>query len=392
MTENALTQQTTNWESTAAWEELLAGLSEFKESFLTGDRAVVGERAVAEGYRMLATLLGVGLDTYLFSDNQRPAFIETVNPYRRDRRWGGDNTDSNYRLVTFDPERTYRIYGNRGDSAYFSLTIYNEPAPGAWSDKVIGVVNDAALDFDEDGNFEFYVGTLRPVGYDGPFVEFTPDAAAGLTRDYQADPLNGRAVEWQIEALEEPEPLDRTDASTARALRSTLSWLRTMFLIVPMKVGTSNDDERLTLGHATADDANAVAEPYRVPDFNFGWSATDATYCFGTFDLAEDEALVITHRPPEEYRFWNLITWNEFMAGQNTADGKTSINNHSAVLNSDGTVTAVIARSQLSHPNAISTLDRERGMIAFRWFLADEVPAKPVVELVKLDQAPTAVS
>jgi hypothetical protein len=32
-----------------------------------------------------------------------------------------------------------------------------------------------------------------------------------------------------------------------------------------------------------------------------------------------------------------------------------------------------------------------RGNLAFRWFLADEVPAPPEVRLVKIDEAPTAV-
>ncbi len=104
---------------------------------------------------MLATVLGVGLDTYLFAEPSRPVFVDTVTPFRRDRRWGGDNTDAYYSYVVIDPQRGYRISGQRGDSAYFSATIYNEPSPGAWSDKVIGVVNDSDLTFDADGRFSF---------------------------------------------------------------------------------------------------------------------------------------------------------------------------------------------------------------------------------------------
>ena len=42
-----------------------------------------------------------------------------------------------------------------------------------------------------------------------------------------------------------------------------------------------------------------------------------------------------------------------------------------------------------AHPNAVSTMDYPRGNLAFRWFLADRVPEPPVVELVKLAEAPT---
>ena len=378
------------YESTAAWHELLDGLRELEGSFLTGDRAVQGEQAVADGYRALATVLGVGLDTYLFSDPTRPTFMDIVTPFRRDRRWGGDNTDAYYAFIVIDPRRRYRIGGQRGDSAYFSATIYNEPSPGAWSDKVIGVVKDEDLTFDADGRFSFEIGPSRPEGYDGVFVELAPDAAAVLTRDYQVDPLTGRRVAWEVEALDEPGPLDHGDAGTARSLRSTLTWLRTMFAIVPLAVGVRNDDERHDLGHEISQVANDFAAPYQVPDFNFGWSATDACYSFGSFDLAEGEALVVTHRPPK-CRFWSLIVWNQYMAGRNVTDGRISVNGGAAVPNADGTVTTVIARRQLDHPNAITTLDLPRGNLAFRWFLVDTVPDKPVVSLVKIDEAPTSV-
>jgi hypothetical protein len=382
---------TTQWESTQAWHELLDGLRDLEQSFLSGDRAVTGDQAVADGYRMLATVLGVGLDTYLFAEPSRPVFVDTVTPFRRDRRWGGDNTDAYYSYVVIDPRRRYRISGQRGDSAYFSATVYHEPSPGAWSDKVIGVVKDSDLAFDADGRFAFLLGPSRPEGYDGVFVELAPDTSVVLTRDYQVDPVTGRRVLWEIEALDEPDPISHGDAETAQSLRSTLTWLRTMFAIVPLAVGVRNDDERHDLGHEVSQVANEFADPYQVPDFNFGWSATDACYSFGSFDLAPDEALVVTHRPPD-CRFWSLIVWNQFMAGHNVTDGRISVNHGTAVPNADGTVTTVIARSQLDHPNAITTLDQARGNLAFRWFLVDRVPDRPVVSLVKIPDAPTTVA
>ena len=46
-------------ESTAAWRELLDTLGGLDRSFLDGDRAVTDDRHIADGYRMLATTLGV---------------------------------------------------------------------------------------------------------------------------------------------------------------------------------------------------------------------------------------------------------------------------------------------------------------------------------------------
>lgn len=366
-------------ESTAAWRELLAALGELDRSFLEGDRAVSDDRHIADGYRMLATTLGVAFDTYLFPEPDRPQFVAVNTPFRRDRRWGGDNTDAYYFICPVDPKRRYRISGNKGDSVYFSVTAYNEPSLGAWSDRVVAIVRDSDLDVDADGNFSF---------------EFppTPDAAVLMTRDYQADPLTGRPVTWRIEALDEPAPIRHGDAETAARLRAVATWLRTMFAIVPLAVGNRVDDQH-ALGHETAHAANAFADPYQVPDANFGWSARDACYSYGSFVLDDDEALVITHRPPS-CRFWNMVVWNQFMATYGAAEGpdaRCSINGHRAVANSDGTVTIVLSRDRTPHPNSVTTLGYPRGNLAFRWFLADGVPARPEVELVKAADAPTAV-
>jgi hypothetical protein len=366
-------------ESTAAWQELLATLGALDRSFLEGDRAVTDDRHIADGYRMLATTLGVAFDSYLFTEPGRPQFVAVNTPFRRDRRWGGDNTDAYYFICPVDPNRRYRISGNRGDSVYFSVTAYNEPSPGAWSDRIVAIVRDDdldVLDIDADGNFAF---------------EFppTPDAAVLMTRDYQADPLTGRPVSWHIEALDGPDPIRHGDAETAASLRATATWLRTMFAIVPLAVGARVHDQH-ALGHETAHAANQFADPYQVPDANFGWSARDACYSYGSFVLDEDEALVITHRPPS-CRFWNLVVWNQFMATYGAPDDRCSINGHSAVANSDGSVTIVLSRAMTAHPNSLTALGYPRGNLAFRWFLTEALPERPEVRLVHVSEAPTDV-
>ncbi|BBZ46416.1 DUF1214 domain-containing protein [Mycobacterium parmense] len=365
-------------ESPSAWRELLETLGGLDASFLEGERAVTDDRHVADGYRMLAATLGVALDAYLFPEPGRPQFVAVNTPFRRDRRWGGDNTDAYYFLCPIDPDRRYRISGNRGDSVYFSVTAYNEPSPGAWSDRVVAIVRDTDLAVDADGGFSFEFGP-------------TPGAAVLMTRDYQANPLTGRPATWNIEALEAPEPIRHGDAETAARLRAVAAWLRTMFAIVPLTVGTRVHDAH-ALGHETAHAANEFADPYRVPDANFGWSARDACYAYGSFVLDDGEALVITHRPPA-CRFWNLVVWNQFMATYGLSEGpdaRCSINGHAAVPNGDGSVTVVLCHEKTAHPNSLTTLGYPRGNLAFRWFLADEVPARPEVKLMQVSDAPTA--
>ena len=55
-------------------------------------------------------------------------------------------------------------------------------------------------------------------------------------------------------------------------------------------------------------------------------------------------------------------------------------------------MTIVLSRGMTAHPNSLTTLGYPRGNLAFRWFLADGVPQRPEVKLVKVSQAPTDVS
>jgi hypothetical protein len=373
------------WESTRAWRELTDGLRELDATFLDGPNAVTGEQSVAEGYRFLATVMGVACDIFLFSDPARPRFVDINTPFRPDRAWGGDNTDAYYAFAPLDPARTYRVSGTRGDSVYFSLTVYNEPEPGQWSDRVVGVVNDSDLECDADGRFAFLVGPTRPAGYQGPFIELTPDAAAAVTRDYQVDPHRGRRVDWTIEATDPATTYRYDDRGTAAALRTVLRWIQQMFAIVPLPVEARTDE--MTLGHNSPSGANTFAAPYQVPDANYGWSARDACYSFGQFDLDPGQALVVTHRPPA-CRFWSLTLWNPYMAGYNNDYARTSINHGTAVPNADGTVTVVIAHDRTDHPNALSTIGHDHGLLAFRWFHAEVVPEMPAVEVVATSDAP----
>ncbi len=147
--------------------------------------------------------------------------------------------------------------------------------------------------------------------------------------------------------VDPPDTYRYTDEDNAAAFRTALRWVHEMFAIVPLTVEPREDET--TLGHNAPVGANTCAAPYQVPDANYGWSARDACYSFGSFSLHDGEALVITHRPPP-CRFWNLTVWNPYMAGYNADYARTSVNNGSAKPNEDGTVTIVIALDQLAHP------------------------------------------
>ena len=143
------------------------------------------DRHLADGYRQLATTLGVAFDTYLFAEPSRPIFIELNNAVpprpavgRRQHRRVLPARRGRRRTAATGSR------GNKGDAIYFAITGYNEPSPGAWSDKVVLHKHDSDMDVDADGNFSFEIGPV-------------PDIAAIVTRDYQLDAESGRRSTWQ---------------------------------------------------------------------------------------------------------------------------------------------------------------------------------------------------
>ncbi len=168
-----------------------------------------------------------------------------------------------------------------------------------------------------------------------------------------------------------------------------MRWIQTLFDVVPIALAPK--DPQASQGHNAPVVLNEFAEPYQVVGASYGWSALDAAYGLATFAIEPGQAIVVTHRPPA-CRFWNLVVWNAFMATESLLDARTSINIGAAVPNADGTVTIVISHDRLAHPNAVSTAGRDDGALAFRWFLADSVPARPTVEVVDAADAPTVPS
>jgi Protein of unknown function (DUF1214) len=142
----------------------------------------LGEPDLLDGYRLAFSLLKVAVDAYVWGDKDKPIMVDVISPYLK---WGGDNSDAFYQLAPLDPERTYRVTGNRGDAVYLSMTVYGGPGEGQYSNRIVGTINDRTLEFDPDGNFDFM---LSPHAQPGAWLQLAPDVDFALTRDYLADP------------------------------------------------------------------------------------------------------------------------------------------------------------------------------------------------------------
>lgn len=362
------------YETGAAFHELLDLIKGADQAFLAGDRAVPDDVTVLEGYRWLVEILGVGLDVYLWADPDRPEFVDLVSPTRK---FGGDNADAFYSFAPLDPANTYRVRGTRGDAVYLSFTVYGGPDDGRWSDNIVGCVNDRQhFEVADDDTFAFLLGPPEADPGDGTcFIALTPDANACVTRDYMETPRVGVRATYEIEVVGGPgltraagPPPPLADAHLAARLRQTKNFLADLLAICPIPLPAGGE-------------ANAIQEPYPVPAATYGWAAADASYAMGSYDLADDEVLIIEGRSPGCV-FWNLCLWNPYLQTYDYRYEPVTINGTQVRYEADGSWKLAVAAQDPGLPNWLSTAGHPRGVLWFRWFLVDEMPARPVTRVL----------
>jgi len=358
------------FETSRAFAELVDAVREAEQSFVEGARAV-DDVSVLEGYRWLTEILSVALECYLWADSERPSIVPIAGPCTPTRKWGGDNSDSHYYFAPIDGSRRYLLRGKRGDSCYTSITVYAGPKDGRWSTRIVGTLNDRAIDFEPDGSFEVVLSAELPDPPVKNWMKLEEDSEALITRDYLVHPLADRATTWEIRSLDPAPPPRLNDADLAERFRRATNFLRDLNNINPIRL-----EESL---------ANVINEPFPTPRVTYGWGAGDAAYAMGGFDLAPGQALVIEGRSPRCV-FWNLCLWNPYMQTYDYRYERVTINGGEVQYEPDGSWRIVVADEDPGVPNWVSTAGHPKGLIWIRWFLAEAVPERPTTRVARLDE------
>jgi len=350
--------------TTAAFRDLLDLIRNGDAAFLEGPRAV-DDLSALEGYRYLTEVLSVALDCFLWADTERPTIVPIVGPTRK---FGGDNADAFYHFAALRPDRTYRLRGRRGDACYLSITVYGGPSDGRWSNRIVGTLNDRAMQIGPDGTFEV---VLSKTPHTGNWLRLEDDAVCLVTRDYLVEPGSGTKATWAIEGSEPAPPPRLTDADLARRFQATANFIRELLAITPLPCDPAK--------------ANTVDEPYPVPKQTYGWAAGDAAYAMGSFELGPEEALILDGRSPR-CAFWNVCLWNPYMQTYDYRYERVTLNGGQVKYEPDGSWRIVVAARDPGVPNWVSTADHPRGVIWFRWFLPESLPERPRTRVVRRDE------
>lgn len=342
-----------------------AALASFQQ-MLTEAAAVVAEDAETEhefleGLRVIARASSLCAQLYVEADPDRPRFFD-MSP--RGRMVGGPNPNGNYYLATIRGDRTYRITGTRGTTAYLGVQVL--AGTGLTPRRMVAFASDYDLAAPAE-DFALVLSAHRPPVevLDGArWIEIPDDASAVVVREYIGDPATERVGGLDITALDAPEPQPLTDSALAEQLTAmawTLLKLTTLHrTIKPEVMATANAN---TLSTASAADLGAAD------------TTPDNLYMMGTFRLQPDQALVLEFTPPAS-RFWNVALENIWHECLDVPGDNASVTNRGITPGPAGTVRIAISAKDFGYGHWLDTGGRHRGFILIRWL---DNPAAPDV-------------
>jgi len=334
-------------ESVQAFERLQSTLNEMKEMVLADAET---EREAYEGMRVILRTLAMSSDVTGDGNPKAPHFSRMDTKIRK---VGGDNPDAEYDNIALDNRWDYVIRGNVGTVRHVSFTINASRGADGRAGK-LGYFNERTLEPDENGDFEIHL-TKQDDG--GPnWVDTSPGINSILVRQYIGDRDEEVLATYEATVVGR-EPDDEIPYSTDREVATAIA-------------GATYGMQYMLTMHRTLmpelwANPNSFARA-NSDDFGTDISSSDNLYMFGTYQVEEDEAIII-ETEPLDVRYWNLAIESRWHESVDYRTRRTHRSLDHSVVDADGKLRFVLAHGKSPHPNWLDTGGHSEGFMTFRW-------------------------
>ncbi|MFK8019187.1 MAG: DUF1214 domain-containing protein [Pseudomonadales bacterium] len=267
------------------------------------------------------------------------------------RKLGGDNPDAEYEHAWINGKYDYIITGNVGTVRYLGFTI--NAGQGANPRRNVDYISDKMLTKDSEGNFTLILSKEKPE-QSGDWIQIPKDASGILVRQYIANRSTEILPSLNIKVFgEQPDYAPAGDSEVAALIEGasyTVLKLSTLHrYILPELMQQTNAFIRAT-----------------SEDFGDDIAGTDNLYMLGSYQLNDDEALVVKVQPPQT-RYWNLALESRWHELNDYLHRPISLTLEEVEYSSDGSVEFIVAHKDPGHPNWLDTRKHNFGFMTLRW-------------------------
>jgi len=352
-----------------AWARLARAITDSDQILRDADVPDTGV-ALAEGYDYWAQVLTFGLRReYHYAEPNNPLF----HRLGFDSKIGFDNPDNIYEVAKINPAHEYRVTGRRGTAQFLEFSV-SVGFPGVvQTPRTIAKLDTTELDVGDDGSIELFVGGEPR---ERNWFALEPDATSFLVRqvfgEWRADDVPG---DFRIERVggegESTPPLtpdvvaerlDRTAEFVETQTRYWVDYTRGLY-------------ERIAL--------NTFEAPGLQGKELVHVNAARAFFCWGLYELAPADALVVEIEAPPDDTYLGFHLVNYWLQSLDYVSRPTSRNARQAHVDADGRIRFVLAHSDPGVRNWLDVGGHPRGGALFRAALTPSAP-QPVATVVPL--------
>lgn len=333
--------------------------------------APVDEQLRADLYRQLSMNLSQAYFLLMASDPRYPEFV----PYLNSGFLLQPNPDSIYYVASLDGTGTYRVTGERGNAPVVGFATGNKMfgTDGLKMGKGFGNYDANNLTLDSEGKFSVIFSAERPAGYDGDWLHLDPQSDFLMLRQFSYDWGREQDARVAIERLDRPAGLKARLSADEVDTR-----LRRLFAY-------ARDVSRVALAQIRRTHDGGFVNKMHIHTFQEMGNGEDwpQAYFETVFDIGPDEALVIESALPEIQTYWNVQVIDGLWNQVDIPYRQSSLNGHTATIDTDGTFRAVLAHTDPGFLNWLDTGGNLYGMLIGRWYRCSSTPT-PEVRKMKL--------
>jgi hypothetical protein len=321
----------------------------------------------AEGIRYLTRLTRVSLEAFVeYADPAFPVFKRMVH---ETVKMGADNPDNYYFNAQISGEYEYKIKGKRNTAHYIGFFTQNGNYGSTGGLTPCGVLEGSELELEKDGSFEIILSHEKK---GKNWLKLENETGLVMVRQTFYDRFKEVPAELHIENADgrtSPGPV--TPKMIDEGLKMASMFVAgAPLLFARWAKGFKKHVNKLPqfdpkVSNAAGGDANIL-------------------YYHSYWNLKEDEALLITVKPPA-CDSWNFQLNNYWMESLDYRYHTICISKGTALVEPDGSVQIVVAHKDPGLKNWLNTCDHMEGTMCWRWYRLEKgaLAVQPACKVVQ---------